>query len=154
MGTRSAIGLVERDSKGKVTRVRGIYCHWNGYLEHNGVILAGSYTNAEKINALIDLGDISILRNEVGQKHDFNIMGQDSPQNEHGWTTAYGRDRGETCTDAKVFSGSKAMSQFRDTFKECWAEYLYLFDKGRWYWSRPDGKRWLVLGKTPTVVEV
>jgi hypothetical protein len=154
MGTRSGIGLVERDAAGKVTRVRGIYCHWDGYLEHNGVILAGCYKTPEKINALLDLGSISVLRDGVGEKHDFDNLERDSPQRVHGWTTAYGRDRGETGTEAKVFSGPKAMSQFRDTFKECWAEYLYLFDKGKWYWGKPDGKRWLVLGKKPETVEV
>lgn len=153
MGTRSAIGLVERDFTGKVTQVRGIYCHWDGYLKHNGVVLAGSYTQPEKINALLDLGDISVLGNEIGEKHDFNNRDKDSPQVVHCWTTAYGRDRGETGTDAKVFSGPAAMTQFRKHFKECWAQYLYLFDKGKWYWCRPDRKRWLVLGNKLATVE-
>ena len=154
MGTRSGIGIVERDIRGKVLRVRGIYCHWDGYLEHNGVILAGSYTNTDKINALLELGDISVLRNEVGEKHDFDNMERDAPQRVHGWTTAYGRDRGEQGTEPKVFTGPTAMSQFRDHFKECWAEYLYLYDKGKWYWSKPDGKRWLLLGRKLKTVEV
>lgn len=154
MGTRSGIGLVERDENGKVSRVRGIYCHWDGYLEHNGVILAGSYTTTDKINALLDLGDISVLRNEVGKKHDFNYMERDAPQRVHGWTTAYSRDRGEDGTAAKVFTGPKAMSQFRSHFQKCWAEYLYLFDKGRWYWCPDDGKRWMLLGNNPVTVEV
>jgi hypothetical protein len=154
MGTRSGIGLVERDENGKVARVRGIYCHWDGYLEHNGVILAGSYTQPEKVNALLDLGDISVLRNEVGQQHDFNKTGPAAPQEVNSWTTAYGRDRGELGTDPRVFNGPKAMAQFRSHFQKSWAEYLYLFDKGRWYWSRPDGRRWTLLGNKPVAMEV
>jgi hypothetical protein len=154
MGTRSGIGLVERDENGKVARVRGIYCHWDGYLEHNGVILAGSYTTPEKINALLDLGDISGLGNEIGQKHDFSDMREDSPQKVHGWTTAYGRDRGETGTEAETFVGPNAMSLYHSHFRECWAEYFYLFDKGKWYWCRRDTGRWLVLGNSLATVEV
>jgi len=153
MGTRSGIGLVHRDASGKVTQVRGIYCHWDGYPEHNGVILAGCYKTPEKINELLDLGDISVLRDEVGQKHDFNDDARDAPQRLHGWTTAYGRDRGERATGAKLFTGPSAMSKFREKFEESWAEYLYLFDKGKWYWSRRNGKRWLVLGNKPNAVE-
>jgi hypothetical protein len=146
MGTRSGIGLVDRNEQGKVTRVRGIYCHWDGYLEHNGVILAGSYRCPEKINALLDLGDISVLRNEVGEKHDFDTCGDDSPQCVNNWTTAYGRDRGEKDTETRVFTGARAVSQFRKALAASWAEYLYLFDKGRWMWCQPGDTAWKVLG--------
>jgi hypothetical protein len=154
MGTRSGIGLVERDESGKVTRVRGIYCHWDGYLEHNGVILAGSYTTPEKINALLDLGDISVLRDEVGEKHDFNNCERDAPQRVHGWTTAYGRDRGETDTDTRAFHGSSAISEFSRALTKSWAEYLYLFDRGKWRYRQPGMRRWLVLGSKRAKVEV
>lgn len=154
MGTRSGIGLVQRDHTGTVLQVRGIYCHWDGYLEHNGVILAGSYRDVDKINALLDLGDISALRNEVGQKHDFNDGERDAPQRVHGWTTAYGRDRGETGTEAQVFDCPDAMSQFRAHYMKCGAEYLYLFDKGKWYWCDCTNKRWRILGNSIRTVEV
>lgn len=147
MGTRSGIGIVDRDIHGKVVRVRGIYCHWDGYLEHNGVILAGSYTNPDKINMLVELGDISCLRNEVGEKHDFNNMERDAPQRVHGWTTAYHRDRGEELRQ-RVFEGPDAMAQFKQALKDSWAEYLYLYDRGRWYWCEPDAKRWKLLGRS------
>ena len=153
MGTRSGIGIVDRDIRGKVVRVRSIYCHWDGYLEHNGVILAGSYANTDKVNALLELGDISVLRNEVGDKHDFSNDERDAPQRVNGWTTAYHRDRGDELRH-RVFEGSRARSLFRTALKHSWAEYLYLYDQGKWYWSRPDGKRWLALGKNYNPVEV
>lgn len=147
MGTRSGIGIVDRDIHGKVVRVRGVYCHWDGYLEHNGVILAGSYTNADKINALVELGDLSILRDEVGEKHKFEDMERDAPQRVHGWTTAYHRDRGEELRQ-RVFEGAEAMTQFKKSLRDSWAEYLYLYDKGRWYYCQPDEKRWKLLGRS------
>ena len=146
MGTRSGIGIVDRDIQGKVVRVRGVYCHWDGYPEHNGVILAGSYTNADKVNALVELGDLSALRNEVGEKHNFNDMGRDAPQRVHGWTTAYHRDRGEELRQ-RVSEGADAMSQFKKNLATAGAEYLYLYDKGKWYWCQPSDRRWKVLGR-------
>jgi hypothetical protein len=153
VSTRSGIGIVDRDIRGKLVRVRGVYCHWDGYLEHNGVILGGSYRNTDKINALIGLGDLSVLRNEVGEKHDFNNMKRDAPQRVNGWTTAYHRDRGDELRQ-RVFDGPKAKSLFRSALRDSWAEYIYLYDLGKWYWSRPDGKRWLVLGNKYQPVEV
>ena len=37
MGTRSRIGVMHGDV------VKSVYCHWDGYLEHNGVILQEHY---------------------------------------------------------------------------------------------------------------
>ncbi len=48
MGTRSAIGIIGNES------VRGIYCHWDGYIEHNGQILNRFYPTANLVNALIE----------------------------------------------------------------------------------------------------
>lgn len=56
MSTRSNIAFEYVD--GSVAR---IYCHWDGYLEHNGRILFHHYKNKEKIKKLIQLGDISGL---------------------------------------------------------------------------------------------
>jgi hypothetical protein len=56
MSTRSNIAFEYAD--GSVAR---IYCHWDGYLEHNGHILFHHYKNKEKIKKLIALGDISVL---------------------------------------------------------------------------------------------
>ena len=51
MATRSRIAFDNGDS------VLSVYCHWDGYLEHNGRILLEHYTrDIEKVEALIDLG--------------------------------------------------------------------------------------------------
>jgi len=36
-----------------------VYCHWDGYLEHNGKILQNSYTDPFKVRELLDKGDMS-----------------------------------------------------------------------------------------------
>jgi bifunctional DNA-binding transcriptional regulator/antitoxin component of YhaV-PrlF toxin-antitoxin module len=56
MGTRSTIALEFAD--GTVSQV---YCHWDGYLEHNGDILTQYYSDPFKLRELIDLGDFSSL---------------------------------------------------------------------------------------------
>lgn len=61
MGTRSTIGVLNTD--GSVTAV---YCHWDGYPEHNGKILIDNYTTEEKVRELIGLGSISSL-SECGE---------------------------------------------------------------------------------------
>lgn len=56
MSTRSTIGIRHED--GSVTK---IYCHWDGYIEHNGGILQKYYNTAEKIEPLMALGNLSVL---------------------------------------------------------------------------------------------
>ena len=55
MATRSRIAIEKQDGT-----VDSIYCHWDGYLSHNGKILFNHYDN-EKLEKLIGLGDISTL---------------------------------------------------------------------------------------------
>lgn len=64
MGTRSTIALEYADGT-----VGQIYCHWDGYLEHNGQILLKHYTDPFKVRELLDRGDTSTL--------DANISGCD-----------------------------------------------------------------------------
>jgi len=54
MGTRSTIAIRNTDGT-----FEAIYCHWDGYLSHNGRILEENYTTEEKVRELIALGDIS-----------------------------------------------------------------------------------------------
>lgn len=60
MGTRSTIAIEFADNS-----VSQIYCHWDGYLENNGQILAEHYMDPFKVRELIDLGDFSSLRETV-----------------------------------------------------------------------------------------
>lgn len=91
MATRSTIALEFADGT-----VGQVYCHWDGYLEHNGRILVEHYMDPFKLRQLIDLGDLSSLHANIGEKHDFNDRYEDG-------CTFYGRDRGETGIDARYF---------------------------------------------------
>jgi hypothetical protein len=91
MGTRSTIALEFADGT-----VEQIYCHWDGYLEHNGKILQEHYSDPFKLRDLIDMGDMSSLGERIGTQHAF----EKAPEGE---CTFYLRDRGETGTSAKKF---------------------------------------------------
>ena len=126
MATRSTIAMEQPDG-----RVMQIYCHWDGYLDNNGRILQEHYKDRAKVLALMMLGSISSLRTEIGMAHDFDARYADSdPKAE--WTVAYGRDRGESDTEARVF---KDFKDYADNHQ--YEEYEYVFRKdGRWYVSQ------------------
>ena len=60
MATRSTIAMEFADGT-----VQQIYCHWDGYLEHNGKILFNHYVDPYKTRELIDMGGISSLCNTI-----------------------------------------------------------------------------------------
>ena len=60
MGTRSTIALEFADGT-----VEQVYCHWDGYLENNGAILAQNYMDPFKVKELLALGGFSSLQNTV-----------------------------------------------------------------------------------------
>jgi len=73
-----------------------VYCHWDGYLDHNGKILQEHYSDPFKLRELIDLGDLSSLAPSIGSQHAFGK----APEGE---CTFYGRDRNESGCGAKRF---------------------------------------------------
>jgi hypothetical protein len=115
-------------------RVMQVYCHWDGYLDHNGKILQEHYQDNAKVLALMLLGSISSLRPEIGQAHDFDARYNKGDAREH-WVVAYGRDRGESDVDAQVFKNFEdyvANHQYEEY------EYIYRTD-GRWYVAEYGG---------------
>ena len=105
MATRSTIALEFADGT-----VQQVYCHWDGYLSNNGQILLKHYSDPFKLRERIDLGDISSLKPTVGTKHAFSQFEQNKLSSEDydklygDMTTFYGRDRGESGTEAKKFA--------------------------------------------------
>jgi hypothetical protein len=120
MATRSTIALVNSDGT-----VSQIYCHWDGYLEHNGKILLEHYNTYDRVEELMNLGNLSLLAPSVNPTttHTFK-----NP--EDGVCVAYGRDRGEDDTQARKY-WDKEMYRLSGQVEE----YNYLFENGEWYYS-------------------
>jgi hypothetical protein len=123
MATRSTIALEFADDT-----VGQVYCHWDGYLSHNGTILLENYSDPFKLRDLIDLGDLSVLAAEIGTKHDFDARVE-------GVCTFYGRDRDESDTQAKYFDNFEDYAANHQT-----EEYEYILRKdGQWYVDQGNG---------------
>jgi hypothetical protein len=92
MGTRSTIALEFADGT-----VEQVYCHWDGYLSHNGAILVQHYMDPFKVKQLLALGGFSSLEASV----------EDTKK------TAYAFSRGEeiTINKYKDFADYKANGQ-------------------------------------------
>ena len=135
MGTRSTIALEFADGT-----VQQVYCHWDGYLEHNGLMLQEHYLDPFKLRKLIDLGGLSKLGPEVGVKRPFDNPGKyGSPeyiafQNLYANQCCfYTRDRGEKLIVHKFndFQDYLAHHQYE--------EYEYILRKdGHWYVQAHD----------------
>lgn len=129
MGTRSRIGVMHGD------KLKSVYCHWDGYLEHNGAILQEHYDSA-KANQLVALGDLSSLRPNIGEKHAFSQFEVPAEEVEAYKTltedmcTFYGRDRGETGTE---WTCHEDFQSFLEHCDNCGAEYYYIMKDGTWY---------------------
>jgi hypothetical protein len=128
MGTRSRIGVMHGN------KVKSIYCHWDGYLSHNGRILQEHYDSA-RANQLVALGDLSSLRPNIGEKHAFSPFDIDMSREEYDsqygdMCLFYGRDRGEKGTEHKV---NHTFAEFLEQCDLCGAEYYYIMENGQWY---------------------
>jgi hypothetical protein len=130
--------------------VKSVYCHWDGYLEHNGSILNTHYSNSPKVNNLIALGDLSSLRPEIGEKHLFSSIELPKDQREaheeavKDMCTFYTRDRGETAPYKHFGTVKEAVAYYDGS----WCEYFYLFkyddtlESGKWYYRTRENGRW------------
>jgi len=117
MATRSNIAMKTQDGK-----IVSVYCHWDGYVANNGKILLENYTDIDKIEALVALGSISSLGEQIGEAQDFD----DRSTQRDDWTLFYSRDRGEQLS----------IQEYADipSWIDDMEEYAYLW----------NGKEWLV----------
>lgn len=107
MSTRSSITL--KDGNNFIT----VYCHWDGYVANNGVLLQTYYNTPEKVKELLTKGDMSCLRETVTD-------------------TLYYADYGEARVKPRKYY------TIRDMINYEWQEYNYLFVDGKWMFSRED----------------
>lgn len=150
MATRSTIALEFADGS-----VGQVYCHWDGYLAHNGDILMRHYQDPYKVRELIDLGSLSSLGPEIGEKHEFGNPHVYNSVEYHAWNevnrkfcTFYARERGEDLVSHtyKDFSDYKENHQYE--------EYEYILRKdGRWYVSE-GGDNFITLAEALVKAQV
>ena len=113
MGTRSTIAVKDGNN------VTWVYCHWDGYLDHNGKLLFENYNSKEKALEIVSHGNMSSLGKTIGEKVDFNKVPPD-----HEGCIFYCRDRGENLKIQKC-------SLVYEIEKE---QYNYVFDCGENRW--------------------
>ena len=109
MSTNSTIKIIRKD--GSET---SIYCHSDGNIEHNGVILQQYFSTPEKVEELLALGDLSYLGTKLVPStttHSFETPERDV-------TIAYHRDRGE---------------EFHQSGGIC--EFNYVYIEAECYWK-------------------
>lgn len=136
MSTRSSIIRKNKDNSYDV-----IYCHSDGYLTYNGLMLNLYYgkDNEYQRNKLFELGGLSILKKYVDpttSNHSF-----DYDKREKDVSVFYIRDRGEeeSYNKARHFENyDKLLSYMQNS----WSEYNYLYDeeKQEWLFKEPDNK--------------
>lgn len=131
MATRSTIALEFADGT-----VQQVYCHWDGYIEYNGIVLHKFWSDPFKLQTLIDLGSLSSLGSELGEQHDFGARSE-FVDNIATQCTFYGRDRNESDTAPKKF---KNFEDYAENHQCEEFEYILRTD-GKWYVShyRSDG---------------
>jgi hypothetical protein len=119
MATRSTIAVIHEDGT-----VSQIYCHWDGYLQHNGQILVEHYNTRLAAEFLVSKGDLSVLAPRVTPDrnaiHNFKVQ-------QNGVCVFYGRDRGETDVEPKRFAD---VYEYLDGILS--EEYNYLFNGTSW----------------------
>lgn len=146
MSTNSLIIQEQQDGT-----LKGIYCHWDGYLQYNGIILSESYSDPKKVAKLLELGDLSSLGEELEASEAVRLYGfsyyvseafktlseeeQERLKNEDDsgkYTVAYHRDRGEELKPLKTITPEEQKNG-ENPFPDYY-EYIYVQDKnGVWY---------------------
>ena len=106
MATRSLIGI---NLNNGITKI--IYCHWDGQIYSNGVILNNNYNTKDKVEELISLGSLSSLDETIDR------------------TVAHHRDNGEDLVQ-------NPFSNVEDLFENGFSsgiEYVYCFTKDEFW---------------------
>ena len=128
MATNAFIGFRENNS------ITYIYNHSDGYLEYLGKMLIKHYNSEEKAKALINLGDVSVVKEklapEEGTTHTFD-------NRQEGVSVFYNRDRGENWDDIQPIRIENTVFENPDYT----IVYIYVYDveEQAWLFTR-NGK--------------
>jgi hypothetical protein len=121
MSTNAVIGMQHHDGS-----VKSIYLHWDGYPSHAGAVLIEHYTDINKVDMLINLGDISFLGPEVTEAPK-EVLETDERYN---YTCANHRDKGGALNPPSIFATDYLW--VKDAIDHTSAEYGYLFTDEGW----------------------
>ena len=121
MATRSLIAY--RTPAGTI---RSVYCHYDGYIEHNGRILEEHYGSLDRISRLVSPGCISSLCSKKSPETENHTFGDP----ERDCTVFYSWDRNESYEDNMPSEYSSG-----DQWLKHAVEFNYLFEKGQWFVS-------------------
>ena len=115
MATRARIGIQLPDGS-----IRAAYQHWDGYPGGLGYKLCEHWTNPEKVQKAIELGNASTWNQIIGEKCDFDDRNAESHDVQNIY---YGRDRGEKDQGAHTY---KNESEYLQEGFHSGEEYIYL----------------------------
>jgi hypothetical protein len=146
MSTRSSIALEYADGT-----VESVYCHFDGYLEHNGKLLFQHWRDSFKLEQLINHGDLSSLGQELGQKHSIRnpyAWGTDDFldwKNKYAkWSKFYGRDNQEDDCQKKSYRNIQEYLE-----NQQWRDYNYILRTtngvATWFVSFYEEKKFIEL---------
>ena len=124
MATRSVIAKLNPKTK----EIKAVYCHNDGYLEHNGTILDSHYQNGTKVDKLLQQGDLSTLDANIGEKINFDDF---ELRHKNKQCLFYNRDRGENRKEAEILEDDIALVEFAN--ESCDAQFIYLYAYNAWY---------------------
>lgn len=113
-------------------KLTAIYCHFDGYVEGVGITLLNHWNTTDRVRSLMELGDLSSLGTEVGEKQDFDR------RTSKDWCLAYGRDRGEKGTEAKPFHSLHYAEGAHG-----YVDYFYVFDGSQWLFKARGNKSYV-----------
>ena len=108
MGTRSNVAYATEDNK-----VFASYCHYDGYIEHNGVMLLKYYNGEKQARDLVDNGYMSSLQPTIDQINE-----------------------GRVHEDKPIEYRNEFI--FMNDLEALWDEFVYLFKEGKWYVAESD----------------
>ena len=135
MATRARIGIQLPDG-----RIKAAYQHWDGYPGGLGYKLIDHWTNPEKVQKAIELGNASTWGVIIGDKTDFDDRNNEMHDVQNIY---YGRDRGEKDQKARTYVNEA------EYLEDGWGsgeEYIYLLkdtgvkdplgkSQGEWYYA-------------------
>lgn len=138
MSTRSNIAMELPNGKYKV-----IYCHFDGYLDHNGRILLEHYNTRERVEKLLELGNLSSIAEKLepdptkSHGHGIGIRQEDV-------CVSYARDYQENEEQGLKEDQSAIVMSKKKMLESPWIEYFYIFtldDKWKFYdWKHEELK--------------